>query len=77
MASSCEKCKSGFNWNGTPTGSETKVGTTSINAYVTGDNKDAAVMIIHDIFGWTFPNLRLLADHFAKEANVTVYLPDL
>ncbi|KAL5380267.1 hypothetical protein DPSP01_007842 [Paraphaeosphaeria sporulosa] len=72
--SSCEKCKSGFNWNGTPNGSESKIA--GSKAYVTGDNKDAAVMIIHDIFGWTFPNLRLLADHFAKEANVTVYLPD-
>lgn len=73
--SSCEKCKSGFNWNGTPTGSVSKIANN--NAYITGDNKDAAVLIIHDIFGWTFPNLRLLADHFAKEANVTVYLPDL
>jgi hypothetical protein len=73
---SCENCKSGFNWNGTPTGSESKVGNTT-KAYVTGDNKDVAVLLIHDIFGWTFPNLRLLADHFAKEANVTVYLPDL
>lgn len=73
--SSCEKCKSGFNWDGTPTGSESKIANNK--AYVTGDNKDAAVVILHDIFGWTFPNLRLLADHFAKEANVTVYLPDL
>lgn len=71
---SCENCKSGFNWNGKPTGSETTLGKNK--TYVTGDNKDAAVLIIHDIFGWTFPNLRLLADHFAKEANVTVYLPD-
>ncbi|KAL1612333.1 hypothetical protein SLS60_000559 [Paraconiothyrium brasiliense] len=69
-------CKSGFNWHGTPTGSESKLGNTNTNTYVTGNNKDAAVMIIHDIYGWTFPNLRLLADHFANEANVTVYLPD-
>ncbi|KAF1975966.1 alpha/beta-hydrolase [Bimuria novae-zelandiae CBS 107.79] len=46
------------------------------NTYVVGNNKDTAVMIVHDLFGWTFTNLRLLADHFAKEANVTVYLPD-
>lgn len=31
---------------------------------------------MHDVFGWTFPNLRLLADHYAKEADATVYLPD-
>lgn len=46
-------------------------------AYVVGDNKDAAILLIHDVFGWTFPNLRLLADHFAKEANATCYLVDL
>ena len=34
-------------------------------------------MIIHDIFGWTLPNSRLLADHYAKEVDATVYLPDL
>ncbi|KAF2256183.1 alpha/beta-hydrolase [Trematosphaeria pertusa] len=71
---SCENCKTGFNWNGTPTGKETTLANN--NAYVTGDSKSAAIMIVHDVFGWTFPNLRLLADHFAKEANATVYLPD-
>ena len=37
----------------------------------------AAILLVHDIFGWTFTNARLLADHFAKEADATVYLPDL
>lgn len=36
-----------------------------------------AILIVHDIFGWTLPNARLLADHYAKEADATVYLPDL
>ena len=36
-----------------------------------------AILMVHDIFGWTFPNARLLADHYAKEADATVYLPDL
>lgn len=49
----------------------------TFSAYVVGDNKDAAILLIHDVFGWTFPNLRLLADHFAKEANATCYLVDL
>lgn len=44
--------------------------------YVAGDNKDAAILLIHDVYGWKFPNLRLLADHYAKEANATVFLPD-
>jgi dienelactone hydrolase len=33
-------------------------------------------MIIHDLPGWTFPNVRLLADHYAREANATVYVPN-
>ncbi|KAI0594174.1 putative hydrolase [Biscogniauxia sp. FL1348] len=70
--SSC--CVQGFNWEGTPGGRETKLGETS--TYVSGSNPDAAVLVIHDLFGWTFPNLRLLADHYAKEADVTAYLPD-
>lgn len=41
-----------------------------------GSNPDAGVLVIADLFGWTFPNVRLLADHYAREANVTVYVPD-
>lgn len=33
-------------------------------------------MIIVDLLGWTFGNVRLLADHYAREANATVYVPD-
>lgn len=71
--SSC--CKSGFQWDGTPVGKETKLA--NLNTYVTGSNKDAAVLVIADIFGWTLTNIRLLADHYASEAGVTVYVPDL
>lgn len=67
-------CKEGFKWNGQAVGKETTLGKNP--AYVTGDNKDAAVLIVCDIFGWKLPNVRLLADHYAKEANVTVYVPD-
>lgn len=68
-------CKIGFKWDGKAVGYE---GILDKNkAYITGTNKHAAVLIIHDVFGWTFPNLRLLADHFAQEANATVYLVDL
>jgi len=67
-------CKSGFKWDGKPIGSE---GTLDKNkAYITGSNKDVAILIIHDVFGWTFNNLRILADHFAQEVNATVYLVD-
>lgn len=72
---SCEACKKGFKWNGTPEGKETTLANNK--AYVTGTSKSAAILIVHDIFGWTFTNIRLIADHFAKEANATVYVPDL
>ena len=32
---------------------------------------------VHDVYGWTFTNTRVLADHYAKEADATVFLPDL
>jgi dienelactone hydrolase len=70
--SSC--CLKGFEWEGSPAG---RIGKLANNeAYITGDNPDAAVMIVHDLLGWTFPNVRLLADHYAREANATVYVPD-
>ncbi|KAF5009945.1 hypothetical protein FDECE_3851 [Fusarium decemcellulare] len=70
--SSC--CVKGFEWDGTPTGRTEQLA--GLNTYVTGNNSKAAVLVIHDLFGWTFPNIRLLADHYAKEADVTAYVPD-
>ena len=68
-------CKSGFRWQGQPKGTESKLA--GLDTYVSGSNQDAAVLILNDAFGWTFRNARLLADHYAEEANATVYLPDL
>ncbi|CAN9185514.1 unnamed protein product [Alternaria alternata] len=67
-------CLKSFNWTGTPSGHEAKLADNP--TYITGSNSEAAVLIIHDGLGWRFKNNRLLADHFAKEANVTVYMPD-
>lgn len=67
-------CLKGFEWAGTSTGRVEKLANNA--AYVAGDNPDAAVLIVHDLLGWTYPNVRLLADHYAKEADVTVYVPD-
>ena len=67
-------CLKGFEWEGAPAG---RIGKLANNdAYITGDNADAAVLIVHDLLGWTFPNVRLLADHYAREAHATVYVPD-
>ncbi|KAJ9138352.1 Dienelactone hydrolase family protein [Pleurostoma richardsiae] len=67
-------CLKGFEWNGSPGGETSKIADT--DTYVVGHNPNAAVLLIHDLFGWSFPNIRLLADHYAREANVTVYVPD-
>ena len=70
-----ECCKRSFLWNGTPSGREEKLA--ELDVYVSGEKKDNAVLICHDALGWKMNNTRLLADHFAKEAGVTVYIPDL
>jgi dienelactone hydrolase len=67
-------CLKGFEWDGTPTGHISKLA--SNDTYVVGANPDRAIMLIHDALGWTFPNVRLLADHYAAEADATVYVPD-
>ncbi|KAK3626069.1 hypothetical protein LTR22_023285 [Elasticomyces elasticus] len=70
-------CVKGFEWDGTPEGKTIPFPTASNQAYVTGSSAEAAVMLITDAFGWYFANNRLLVDPFAREANVTVYMPDL
>ena len=69
-------CLEGFQWDGVPAGVNTTLGAN--NAYVTGpaDSK-AAILVIHDLFGWTFPNIRLLADYYAREVGARVWVPDL
>lgn len=42
-------CKAGFKWDGKPTGKEATLGNNK--SYVTGDNKDVAILLIHDVFG--------------------------
>ncbi|MCJ1312621.1 hypothetical protein MMC25_006296 [Agyrium rufum] len=74
MSDIADCCKSGFLWDAEPKGKVSKLA--DLDCYVSGSNKDAAVLIVHDIFGWTLTNTRVLADHYATEANVTVYLPD-
>lgn len=67
-------CLKGFKWEGVPEGREDQLA--GLSTYVVGSSSDVAIILISDLFGWTFPNLRLLADHFANEVAATVYLPD-
>lgn len=56
-----------------------KIGKLANNdVYIAGDSNasDIAVLFIADMFGWTFNNNRLLADHIAREVGATVYVPD-
>lgn len=69
-----ECCVRGFKWEGTPAGRVESVSNHQV--YVAGTNADRAVLLIHDLFGWSFPNVRLLADHYAAEVDATVYVPD-
>lgn len=68
-------CTKGFKWDGEAKGREMTLSDNA--AYVTGSNSEVAILVIHDLFGWTFPNIRLLADAYAEEADATVYVPDL
>jgi dienelactone hydrolase len=72
MSAPC--CLKGFEWDGKPAGRVSKL--SNNDAYISGSNPNAAVMIIHDLMGWSYPNVRLLADHYAREVGVTVYVPD-
>ncbi|KAI9159085.1 Hydrolase tropI [Paramyrothecium foliicola] len=44
--------------------------------HLDGSNLNVAVVLIPDLFGWAFTNSRLLADHFAREIDATVFVPD-
>lgn len=75
-------CFKGFRWDGPLRGKEGKLA--GRDCYITTGtfdsstaNADAAIIILHDMYGWTFPNTRLLADHYAEEVGATVYVPDL
>ncbi|KAK1757056.1 alpha/beta-hydrolase [Echria macrotheca] len=69
-------CLKAFQWDGTPTGTEGYLPGSPNKTYITGTNPNVAVFVIHDLLAWTFPNIRLLADHYAREIDATVYVPD-
>ncbi|OQV07337.1 hypothetical protein CLAIMM_11788 [Cladophialophora immunda] len=71
-----ECCLRGFRWDAQPKGRDTMLA--GRHCYVTGSESQhqIGIMIIHDVFGWTFTNTRVLADHYAEEIGATVYVPD-
>ena len=67
-------CYQGFAWDGVPAGRIGKLGNN--DAYITGNDSQVAILFISDLFGWSFNNVRLLADHIASETEATVFVPD-
>jgi dienelactone hydrolase len=69
-------CRTGHIHTGTPVGSITQIA--GRDTYVTrnAQSNGRAVLFIHDAFGITFVNNQLLADTFAEQAQVDVYIPD-
>ena len=83
-------CKSGHIHTGTPTGTMTRIcgletyvatahpkksSSSSSSATTIGEQR-TAVLFLHDAFGLPFINNQLLADTYAEQAQVDVYLPD-
>ncbi len=78
MSLPCKDCVSGVVHSGTPTGSTAKIH--NVNTYVAsppnGTPPRGIIVVVPDVFGWTFSNTRVLADSYAKKGNFTVYVPD-
>ncbi|TKA65623.1 hypothetical protein B0A49_08358 [Cryomyces minteri] len=73
--SSC--CLSGKLHEGKPAGRVETIG--GLQAYVAepeNGSKEKTVVFLVDIFGWALPNVRLLADNYAR-AGFYCYIPDL
>ncbi|KAI0969653.1 dienelactone hydrolase family protein [Xylaria arbuscula] len=75
---SCPACFSGAVHDGTPTGTVTKLH--DLDVYIaepaSGNPPKGIVILIPDMFGWDFVNIRLMADNFAKKKDYRVYAPD-
>ena len=73
-----ECCISGtLNTSATPSGREDTIG--GLPCYIaepSDGSTSKSVVFVVDIFGWSFPNVRLLADHYAK-AGFYCYVPDI
>jgi len=69
-----EHCVTGAIHTGNPVGTEQVI--SDRKTYVTGSNKSNALLYLTDVFGYLYPNHRLLADTFASELPLTVYVPD-
>ena len=68
-------CLKGFEWDVQPKGIDGELA--GLDCYITGSDSKVGILIVHDLYGWTFRNTRLLADCYAEGVGATVYVPDL
>jgi len=67
----CESCVCGTTKDYTGKGKVTQI--EKIDAYVNGpDDSKTAVLIVGDVFGWEFPNTRLIADKVATAGHLAI-----
>ncbi|EIN09711.1 alpha/beta-hydrolase [Punctularia strigosozonata HHB-11173 SS5] len=75
----CDDCFKGVKLEGTPRGSEVKIG--PYNAYVAtpeqNRNARAAIVYFYDAFGLKLQNNKLIPDMIAEKTGLTVYVPDI
>ncbi|KAL1297365.1 hypothetical protein AAFC00_004905 [Neodothiora populina] len=72
-------CATGSLHTGAPTGEVSKLHGFDTYIAVPPGGVEAAkgiVVVLPDIFGWTFPNNRILADDYARKGGFSVLLPD-
>ncbi|KZV88944.1 dienelactone hydrolase [Exidia glandulosa HHB12029] len=70
-------CVSGHIHSGRPTGLTSRIA--NLDAYFAtppNGSKAKTLLFLTDIFGWTLPNARLLADELAKTGGFYVVVPD-
>ena len=71
-------CASGSLHTGTPTGTVSQLH--GLPVYIASPSSNnppkGIVVVLPDIFGWTLPNTRNLADNFARKGDFLVMLPD-
>jgi dienelactone hydrolase len=48
----------------------------NLDCYITGPSSKVALVIATDVYGYKVPNVRLIADSYAKALGCTVYIPD-
>lgn len=75
---SCSQCFRGTIHGGVPQGKEIQLygRSTYVAEPPEGSEMNGIIVVVSDALGWTFSNMRVLADTLAKEGSFRVYLPE-